>query len=168
MPHFKPRKHKDRTRDHHTSVMIYVKESVHYKRRQDLEPLNIEWILIEIQFTQTRILFGLFYRSHNSDVSYLSAIEDSLSLSLDTQISNIIVTDEFKFTVLNQHTSNKIYEISTQFLQYQTITELTHFTEHSSPIDGIFTSDISNIIYSGVAEPFSSGHSLSLPCIRYL
>ena len=130
--------------------MIYV----HYKRRQDLEPLNIEWIWIKIQPTQTRILFGLFCRPHNSDASYLCAIEDSLSLAHDTQISNIIVTGDLKFNVLNQHTSNKISDRCTQLSLYQTITEATHFTEHPSHIDEIFTSDRSNILYSGVAEPF--------------
>ena len=107
--------------------MIYVKDSVHYTRRNDLEPLNIECIWIEIQLKQTRILFGLFYRPPNSDALYLSAIEDSISLALDTQISNIIVTGDFNFNVLNPHTSNKISDICTQFSLYQTITELVTF-----------------------------------------
>ena len=155
MPNFKPPERKDRARDHHGGVMIYVKDSVHYTRRNDLEPLNIECIWIEIQLKQTRILFGLFYRPPNSDALYLSAIEDSISLALDTQISNIIVTGDFNLNVLNPHTSNKISDICTQFSLYQTITEPTHFTEHSSSlIDLVFTSDNSNILYSGVAEPF--------------
>ena len=38
---------------------------------------------------------------------------------------------------------------------YQTITEPTHFTKHSSSlVDVVFISDNSNILYSGVAEPF--------------
>ena len=65
--------------------MIYVKDSVHYTGRNDSEPLNIEYIWIEIQNKQTRILFCLFYRPPNSDVLYLSAIENSVSLILDTQ-----------------------------------------------------------------------------------
>ena len=64
--------------------MIYVKDSVHYTRRNDLEPQNIECIWIEIQLKQTRILFELFYRPPNSDALYLTAIEDSISLALDT------------------------------------------------------------------------------------
>ena len=153
MPNFKPPERKDRTRDHHGGVMIYVKDSVHYTRRNDLEPLNIECIWIEIQLKQTRILFGLFYRPPNSDALYLSAIEDSISLALDTQISNIIVTGDFNLNVLNPHTSNKISDICTQFSLYQTITEPTHFTEHSSSlIDVVFTSDNSNILYSGVLD----------------
>ena len=113
MPNFKPPKRKDRARDHHGRVMIYVKDSVHYTRRNDLEPLNIECIWIKIQLKQTRILFGLFYRPPYSDALYLSAIEDSISLALDTQISNIIVTGDFNLNVLNTHKSNKISDICT-------------------------------------------------------
>ena len=115
---------------------------------------GIFWSYSLTTFKQTRILFGLFYRPPNSAL-YLSAIEDSIFLALDTQISNIIVTGDFNLNVLNPHTSNKISDICTQFSLYQTITEPTHFTEHSSSlIDVVFTSDNSNILYSGVAEPF--------------
>ena len=74
---------------------------------------KIECICIEIQPKQTRILFELFYRPPNSDALYLSAIEDSISLALDTQISNIIVTGDFNLNVLNPLTSNKISDICT-------------------------------------------------------
>ena len=135
--------------------MIYVKDSVHYTRWNDLKTLNIEYIWIIIQLKQTQILFGLFYRPPYSDALYLSAIQDSISLALDTQISNIIVTADFNLNVLNQHTSNKISDICTQFSLYQTITEPTHFTEHSSSLkDVVFTSYRSNILYSGETEPF--------------
>ena len=99
-------------------------------------------------------MFELFYRPPNSDALYLSTIEDSISLSLDTQIRNIIVTGDFNLNALNPHTYNKISEICTQFSLYKTITETTHFTKHSSLLDVVFTSDISSILYSGVAEPF--------------
>ena len=154
MPNFKPPERKDRTRDHHGGVMIYVNDSVNYTRRNDLEPLNM-CIWIEIQHKQTEILFGLFYRPPYADALYLSAIEDSISLALDTQISNIIVTGDFNLNELNPHTSDKISDICTQFSLYQTITEPTHFNGYSSSlIDVVFTSDNSNILYSGVAEPF--------------
>ena len=58
----------------------------------------------------------------------------SISLALGTQISNIIVTGDFSLNVLNPHTSNKISDICIQFSLYQTITEPTHFTEHSSSL----------------------------------
>ena len=141
--------------------MIYVKESLFYKRRYDLEPRNTECIWIEIQLNHTRVLFGLFYRPPNSNAAYLASIEDSISLALDTQINNIIVTGDFNLDMLNNNTSRKVSELCEQFSLYQTITEPTHFTENSSSlIDIILTSDKSNLIYSGVAEPFL--HQVSL------
>ena len=135
--------------------MIYVKESVIYKRRYDLEPLNVECMWIEMQLNHSRILFGLFYRPPNSDIAYFSGIEDSISLAVDTQIKNIIVTGDFNLNMLNEQTSRKITDLCEQFSLYQTITEPTHFTENSSSlIDIILTSDKSNIIYSGVTDPF--------------
>ena len=155
IPEFNPPERKDRLRDRHGGVMIYVKESVIYKRRYDLEPLNVECIWIEMQLNHSRILFGLFYRPPNSDIAYFSGIEDSISLAVDTQIRNIIVTGDFNLNMLNEQTSRKITDLCEQFSLYQTITEPTHFTENSSSlIDIILTSDKSNIIYSGVTDPF--------------
>ena len=155
IPDFKPPERKDRKADRHGGVIIYVKDSLYYKRRHDLEPRNIECIWIEIQLNHTRVLFGLFYRPPNSDAAYLSSIEDSISLALDTQINNIIVTGDFNLDMLSNNTSRKISELCEQFALYQTITEPTHFTENSSSlIDIILTSDKNNLIYSGVAEPF--------------
>ena len=60
MQDFKPPERKDRARDHHGGVMSYVKDSIHYKRKHYLEPLNLECIWVEIQLNHTRALFGLF------------------------------------------------------------------------------------------------------------
>ena len=77
----------------------------------------------------------------NSDMAYLSRI-DSISLALDTQIRNIIVTGDFNFNMLSDQTSKKVTDICEQFSLYQTIKETTHFTENSSSlIDIILTSD---------------------------
>ena len=108
-----------------------------------------------MQLNHSRLLFGLFYRPLNSDPAYFSCIEDSISLAVDTQIRNIIVTGDFNFNMLNEQSSKKITDLCEQFSLYQTITKLTHFSEHSSSLIGvILTSDKSNIIHSGVTDPF--------------
>ena len=48
---------KDRARDHHGGVMIYVKETIFYCRRRDLEPVGIECIWIELTLKHKHILF---------------------------------------------------------------------------------------------------------------
>ena len=64
--------------DGHGGVILYVKETLRYKRRADLEIRDTEYIWIELINYHQRILFGLFCRLPNSHVNYLSIIEDSL------------------------------------------------------------------------------------------
>ena len=52
---------KHRQGDSHGGVMIYIKDSIHYKRRHDLEPFGIEGIWIEMVLRHKHVLFGLYY-----------------------------------------------------------------------------------------------------------
>ena len=66
---------KVRDSDTHGGFMLYVKEGLHYKRRDDLELQNIENIWIELANSHKRILLGLFYLPPNSDAAYLAHID---------------------------------------------------------------------------------------------
>ncbi|MEW8545351.1 MAG: reverse transcriptase domain-containing protein, partial [Candidatus Thiodiazotropha sp.] len=147
---------KDRVGDYHGGVMIYVKDNLHYKRRVDLEPRNIECIWLELINNHKHILFGLFYRPPNSNSDYFSDIEDSIALALDSPgISEIIITGDFNFNLLNPQTARKINSICTQFSLYQSITQPTHFTETSSSlIDLLLINNKTHLIVSGVGDPF--------------
>ncbi|MCG8113035.1 MAG: reverse transcriptase domain-containing protein [Candidatus Thiodiazotropha taylori] len=146
---------KDRTGDSHGGVIIYIKEGIHYKRRNDLEIRDTENIWIEITCNHKKILFGLFYRPPNTDAQYYSRIEDSIALATDTGISDIVVTGDFNYNFLNPYTKRKIDSFCTQFSLYQAITQPTHFTEHSSSlIDIILVNNKEKLILSGVGEPF--------------
>ena len=126
---------KDRAGDTHGGVMIYVKERLHYKRREDLEPRNIENIWLELTNNHKHVLFGLFYRPPNSNSNYFSDIEDSIALAVDSPgISEIIITGDFNLNLLNPQTARKINSICTQFSFFQSITQPTHFTENSSTL----------------------------------
>ena len=81
--------------------MLYVKERIHYKRRNDLELQNIESIWIEVANSRKHILVGLFYRPPNSDSTYLSNIEDSIGLAIDTGINDMIITGDFDLNATN-------------------------------------------------------------------
>ena len=134
--------------------MIYIRESLYHNRRHDLEPRYIECMWIEIQLKHTRILFGLFYRPPNSDMTYYYSTEDSISLAMDTQINNIIITGDLNLDMLSHQIARKVSELCEQFSLLQTITEPTHYTAHSSSLKDLLTNDKSNLIYSDVAEPF--------------
>ena len=93
---------KDRVGDSHGGVILYVKESLHYTRRRDIEPNGIEFIWIEITLNHKHILFGLFYRPPSANAAYFSSIEDSIHLAIDTGIQDIIVTGDFNFNMSNE------------------------------------------------------------------
>ena len=135
--------------------MIYVKEGIYYKRIDDLEIRGIECIWIEVANHNKRILFALFYRPPNSNMSYLNDIEDSIALAVDTGISEIIITGDLNLNFLSSPTRRKIEALCTQFMLFQSITQPTHFTETSSSlIDVILVSNKDHLVISGVGDPF--------------
>ena len=97
----------------------------------------------------------VFYRPPRTDALYFSSIEDSIHLAVDTCINDKIINGDFNYNMLNAHTSNKIKSICEQFSLTQTINNPTHFTEHSSSlIDIILTNNETNMVYSGIGDPF--------------
>ena len=146
---------KDRVDDRHGGVIIYVKDSLFYRRRDDLELRGIENIWIKITIKHKRILLGLIYRPPSSDSIYYSRIEDSIHFAVDTGINDIIITDDFNFNMLNIQPSRKISSLCEEFSLTQMITESTHYTETStSLIDIILFSNHAHVISSGVGDPF--------------
>ena len=77
-------------------------------------------------------LFGLFYRPPNSDANYLSAIENSIYLAVDTGIRDIILTGNFNFDMQKTHTAIKSGDFCLEFSLTEVINEPSHFTETSS------------------------------------
>ena len=64
------------------------------------------------------ILFGLFYPLPKSNANYYSMIEDSLSLAVDTNLSDTTVTGDLNFNLLNPRSSTKIRSLCTQFFSF--------------------------------------------------
>ena len=146
---------KDRIGDSHGGVMIYVRDTIHYIRRRDLEPQGIECLWIELTLKHKHVLFGLFYRPPNSTAPYFSSVEDSIHLAVDTGFPDILVTEDFNFNMLNIQSSYKIKDLCEQHALKQTINEPTHFTEHSSSLlDIILTTNENHLIFTGVGDPF--------------
>ena len=142
---------KPRAGDTHGGVMLYVKEGLHCKRRDDLEIQNIESVWIEIANSHKRILVGLFYRPPNSTSQLFSNIEDSTGLAVDTGINDIILTGDFNLNMNSNTSLRKNESICSQFSLYQSINEPTHFTERSSSIiDLLFMSNKESLIDSSV------------------
>ena len=146
---------KDRISDRYGGVMVYIKDSISYIRRNYLEINGLECIWVQTKMCNKRnILYGNFYRSPNADFAYYSLIEDSIGPAMDSNISNVVITSDFNINQLNSTSSKKISSLCSQFNICQPITEPTHFTENSSSLtDLLFVTNKESVLTSGVGEP---------------
>ena len=146
---------KDRPGDSHGGVILYVKNNIHYTRRQNLELRGVESIWIELTLKHKHILFGVFYRPPNSEAVIFSAIEDSINLAVDSGVNDIIITGDFNLNMQNVQSARKITSLCEQLSLVQSIEEPTHFTETSSSlIDLLLVNNNEHLILSGVGDPF--------------
>jgi hypothetical protein len=81
--------------------MIYVKDYIHYKRRDDLEINGTECIWIEIVFffSNKHISIGVYYRPPTIDNAHHAMILDSMELAIDTGIGNIFIMGDLNLNV---------------------------------------------------------------------
>lgn len=167
---FKTPERKDRSTDNHGGVIVYIKDSLHHRRRQDLELAGIECIWVEIFLRTKRVLLGVFYRPPSSNVQYDAAIEDSIHLAVDTGIEDIVVTGDFNRNMLCPKASQKIISLCTNFGMSQCVDSPTHFTENScSLIDLMLISNPRNLLYCKVVDPcLSQNIRYHCPIVAFL
>ena len=154
IPSFHSPERKDRD-NHGGGVIVYVKNTLHYKRRLDLEVRGLECIWIELTLLRNRrVLLGVFYRPPNSVIRYNSLIEDSIGLANDTGVEDIIIMGDFNLNAFFPPAVRKIDSLCHQFGFTQCITDPTNFTESSSSIiDLLFIKNSDSLISSGVGDP---------------
>ena len=135
-------------------VIVYVRDTLSCKRRVDLEVHGVEGVWLELTIKSKRILVGGFYRPPNSSLEYFNLLKESIDRACSTNIIDIIITGDFNYNMKSEN--NKISEITREFNLTQLISEPTHFTEDSSSIlDLILVRNKTNIIFSGVIDPFT-------------
>ena len=121
-PSFHPPERKDRNDDRYGGVILYVKNTLSYIRRHDLEPNRLECIWIQITSSNKRnILYDVFYRTPNSDSAYYSLIEDSIGLAMDSDISAVIITGDFNLNIMNQQQYRKVESLCNEYNMTQCI-----------------------------------------------
>ena len=154
-PTFHHPERKDRLHDRYGGVILYVKETLSYIRRHDLELNRLECIWIQVKLENKRnILYGVFYRPPSSDSVYNSLIENSIGLAIDSNIPDVIIMGDFNYNVMNPTYFRKVESICNQFSLTQCIEDPTHFTENSSSIiDLLFVTNKDSILTVGAGEP---------------
>ena len=81
--------------------------------------------------------------------------ENSVGLTYDTNISDILVAGNFNFDMLQSPSRRKIGTICQQYSLHSLMIESTHFTKStSSLIDLFLKSDTQYILLSGMGVPF--------------
>ena len=65
-------------------VIIYVRQSLVCKRRNDLEINNLEAVWLEICVRSKKILIGGFYRPPNSTADYFTILSESIDRAYNT------------------------------------------------------------------------------------
>ena len=141
--------------DNYGGLILYIRDSIPYKRRQDLKIQGLESLWVERKLKYKFVLFGLFYRPPNSNQDINNKIEQSIDLAYDTNIPHIIVAGDFNYNYLEPAGRHKILSIFNQYNLDQLISEPTHYTEKSSSlIDLLFINNQTIILYSGVGEVF--------------
>ncbi|CAC5395320.1 unnamed protein product [Mytilus coruscus] len=96
-------------------VIVYVKENIHSKRRDDLEVPGVEVIWIQLKINNKNVLYGTFYVPPKSNNEIWTKIESSFESAVnDVKCDRIIVTGDFIDNLLNGANS-KIHNICTNY-----------------------------------------------------
>ena len=140
---------RDRVGDSHGGIVVYVKENIPCKTRNDLEVNTIECIWLELNINNKKILVGTFYRPPNSTPLILADIDNLIGLAIDTGIQDVLILGDFNLHFLNIQSKSKINNMCRQFDLTQLIAESS-----STIIDLILVSNLGAVELSGVGEPF--------------
>ena len=133
---------------------MYLKEHLVYKRRIDLEMLNIETLFVELQFSNGNFLVGFVYRPPNNNLVHYSEWLHCMDILLEkchNENKRFILLGDFNIDLVSTVCQRNSW-INT-FQNYnltQIIKEPTRITSESKTlIDHIYVSDDVNVSNSG-------------------
>ena len=92
---------RDCSGDSHGGIVVYVKDNIPCKRRNDLELNTIECIWLELNIKNKKIPVGTFYRPQNSTPLILADIENYNGLAIDTGLQDVVILGDFNLNFLN-------------------------------------------------------------------
>ncbi len=154
-------------------MMLFVKESVVFKPRHDLEDDIYENIWLEIFVSHRKIIFGSLYRSPSQSAverdKYFKSLDDNLN-KIDLIKETVIFGGDFNSRSqmwwqndINTPEGNKLYDLSVKHSLTQCVRDPTRITSNSrSCLDLLFTN--SPGIFNGVSvsSPISGSDHRSL------
>ncbi|MES9881523.1 MAG: reverse transcriptase family protein [Sedimenticola sp.] len=133
-------------------IIVYVKDGVRCKRREDLESDRLECLWIELFPKNSKsFLVGNMYRHPNESVNWNNEFENQIEKVLQQQKEFYLLGD-FNRDLLNKQTSKGWLDFIEPFGLTQVVSTPTRITNHSKTlIDHIYCSIKSNV--SAVSVP---------------
>jgi hypothetical protein len=151
-------------------VALYIKNTIKYKCRTDLDILNdfIESKFIEIQTETTGIekpiIVGVIYRPPNTDIEDFNEWMNNTMTKINNENKNIYLLGDFNINIMHYdtHTSTaEFLDLMYTSSMLPLITKPTRITNNTySLIDNIFHNDvlqnyfINGIIYTDISDHF--------------
>ena len=149
---------KDRNHNDGGGLIIYIKNNIFFKRRDDLESNIIENIWVEIHSVRKKFLLGLFYRPPESRVNYWNEFDNIIEKASEENL-DIIVMGDLNYDILKANTNSHFFQTLSKFNLHNVITEPTRVSKKSSTcIDLIITNHPAIITDTNVLPPFHSDH----------
>ncbi|KAK6191763.1 hypothetical protein SNE40_003365 [Patella caerulea] len=138
-------------------VAIYIRDSLYFKARLDLNIAGLEAVWVEIRNKNNIYLIGSFYRSPTANSEYWNLIEQSIELAKEQNIKTIILGD-FNVNIINTN-SSRISNIMRRFDLTQLIKSPTRITETTATLlDIILVSCPDNIHSTEILDANVSDH----------
>ena len=151
---------KDRIR-HGGGVAMYIRDTLNFTRRCDLENDDVQCIWVEIRCKQRQpVLMSSVYRPPSSTVEFLENLTDIIEKA-SCECKEMIVLGDFNSDVANVNASNPILSCMNLLQMEQLIQEpnrLTHLTQ--TTIDLIFSTHPDLVSACGVLQTLISDHYL--------
>ena len=124
---------KDRELNNGGGFIMYIKNKIHFKRRDDLENNHTENIWVEVQSLKNKFLLRLFYRPPNAttEYKYWDNLEDVIEKTSEENL-DIIIMGDFNHDTLKANIHSPLLRTLTKFNLQNLITEPTRVTNASS------------------------------------
>ena len=145
-------------------VCVYIRTSIEFRRRLDLENDSLEMIALDIKKPNSRsFLVSCWYRPPHSPVECFDIFEECLNKAED-EYKDIYITGDINCNVMSNspesHTSRLVNLIETHQLS-QLINQPTRVTEETRTLIDLFiTNSEESILHSGVYPLSISDHNL--------
>ena len=162
--------HRNRKNGKGGGVGIYLRNSLKWNRRQDLENEHVENIWIEINIPKSsNILLGVYYRPPNTSKFLSKDFDNILNETLQSatdEKKEIILMGDLNVNYLSKTDNKNIKELLSLYGLTQLINVPTRTTQDSSSLIDIIAANNESSIVSTNVFPLSIGDHDMIGCVR--